>query len=377
MTKQNQNKAVTGPLAEGQRWSAARKREVVLRLLRDESVDALSRELAGKISWNELIFHLWLAKQLPDFVGGLMSDLQRLKCLPVSAVIVNYNAGNLLQACVAALLPQVAQVIVVDNASHDGSALACARHHAAQPALQWVRNTSNRGFAAACNQGWALATQPAVLFLNPDCVAAPEAVARLWQALQAPEVGMVGGLLLNPDGSEQRGARRYLPTPARAAAQLLGLAWLAQRWPDLVPPQAVPVFNLHQQPLPPEPEAVEAISGACMLVKRQAVAEVGLWDEGYFLHCEDLDWCQRFARHGWRVLFVPTARFVHAQGSCSRQRRLFVEWHKHRGMARFYCKFYRGRYPALLLWLVMVAIWGRYAALVLCFYGRRLLWGGA
>lgn len=306
-----------------------------------------------------------------------MSDSQRLKCLPVSAVIVNYNAGSLLQACVAALLPQVAQVIVVDNASHDGSVLACARHYAANPALQWVRNTSNRGFAAACNQGWALATQPAVLFLNPDCVAAAGAVAQLWLALQAAAVGMVGGLLLNPDGSEQRGARRYLPTPARAAAQLLGLAWLARCWPNLVSPQAVPAFNLLHQPFPHAAVAVEAISGACMLVKRQAVAEVGLWDEGYFLHCEDLDWCQRFARHGWQVLFVPTARFVHTQGSCSRERRLFVEWHKHRGMARFYYKFYRRRYPALLLGLVMAAIWGRYAVLVLRFYGRRLLWGGA
>jgi len=96
---------------------------------------------------------------------------------------------------------------------------------------------------------------------------------------------------------------------------------------------------------------VEAISGACVLVKREVMEDVGLWDEGYFLHCEDMDWCMRFRQKGWKILFVPDARISHALGACSQSRRVLVEWHKHKGMLRFYRKFFRHQYPGDLLGL--------------------------
>ena len=77
-----------------------------------------------------------------------------------------------------------------------------------------------------------------------------------------------------------------------------------------------------------------------MLVTREAMQEVGEWDEGYFLHCEDLDWCMRFRQKGWKILFVPSSRIEHALGVCSKSRPIFVEWHKHKGMMRFYRKFF-------------------------------------
>jgi GT2 family glycosyltransferase len=94
-----------------------------------------------------------------------------------------------------------------------------------------------------------------------------------------------------------------------------------------------------------------------MLVRRAAIADVGEWDEGYFLHCEDLDWCLRFRRKGWKILFVPDARVDHVHGGCSRSRPIFVEWHKHRGMIRFYRKFFREDYPRGLMGLVAVGVW--------------------
>ncbi len=103
-----------------------------------------------------------------------------------------------------------------------------------------------------------------------------------------------------------------------------------------------------------------AISGACMLVKREAVEDVGWWDEEYFLHCEDLDWCMRFRQKGWKILFVPDARIVHAKGACSQEQRLFVEWHKHKGMMRFYRKFFSHQYPSVLMGLVTVGVWLRF-----------------
>jgi GT2 family glycosyltransferase len=124
-------------------------------------------------------------------------------------------------------------------------------------------------------------------------------------------------------------------------------------------------FHLHKQPLPSGPIEVEAISGALMLVSRAALEDVGPWDEAYFLHCEDLDWCMRFRQKGWRILFVPDAPVIHYQGHSSRARPMFVEWHKHKGMVRFYRKFFSHQYPGFLMGLVGVAVWIRFSALLI------------
>ena len=87
---------------------------------------------------------------------------------------------------------------------------------------------------------------------------------------------------------------------------------------------------------------------------------MGLWDEDYFLHVEDLDWCQRFRLAGFRILFVPDAVIIHHKGSCSQSRPVWVEWHKHRGMLKFYRKFLSKNYPGPLMWLVTLGIWLRF-----------------
>lgn len=112
--------------------------------------------------------------------------------------------------------------------------------------------------------------------------------------------------------------------------------------------------------MPGGPIDVEAISGACTMVRREAAAAVGPWDEGFFVHCEDLDWCMRFRAAGWRIRFVPDAPAVHHRGMCSRSRPLFVEWHKHKGMVRFYRKHFRHQYPLGLMGLVIAGVWLRF-----------------
>lgn len=282
-------------------------------------------------------------------------------------VVVNYNAGPFLAECVGAALSHADEILVVDNASRDMSVEACARQFADEPRLRILRNETNRGFASACNIGFSQALGNFVLFLNPDCRLAESAVSELVQALSAdPTAGMVGGLLTGPDGSEQGGGRRAIPTPWRSFVRAFGLNRLAHRWPKLFFD-----FYLHKQPLPDRPVEVEAISGACMMVRREAVADVGLWDEGYFLHCEDLDWCMRFRQKGWKILFVPSARVTHALGVCGRGRPIFVEWHKHRGMLRFYRKFFRHQYPGGLMWLVTLGVWLRFGLVTARHTGRR------
>jgi GT2 family glycosyltransferase len=287
----------------------------------------------------------------------------------VAAIVVNYNAGPLLRGCVDALLgcPLVVELIVVDNASHDGSLNGLPD----SPRIRIIRNNCNVGFAAACNIGVRAASAPFLLFLNPDCVFEPNAVSTLMGGLKSDDrVGMVGGLLVNPDGSEQGGGRRAVPTPWRSFVRAFGLYRFANRWPRLFFD-----FYLHKQPLPESSIAVEAISGACMLVRREAVEDVGLWDEDYFLHCEDLDWCMRFRQNNWKIVFMPDARITHALGACSRSRRLFVEWHKHRGMVLFYKKFFRHRYPGVLMWLVTLGVWLRFCLAAAYLTVRRLLAG--
>jgi GT2 family glycosyltransferase len=188
----------------------------------------------------------------------------------LSTIIVNYNAGPLLRKCVDSLLACLLdiEIIVVDNASSDAS--LDELQDLSQVCV--IRNPANVGFAAACNIGVQASSAPFLLFLNPDCFFQPDAIAPLLAGLQSGDrVGMVGGLLVNEDGTEQGGGRRAVPTPWRSLVRAFGLQRFANRWPKLFYD-----FHLHKQPLPDGPIEVEAISGACMLVKREVMADVGL-----------------------------------------------------------------------------------------------------
>lgn len=283
-------------------------------------------------------------------------------------IVVNYNAGTLLVHCVQSILDSGAnKAIVVDNASSDGSVDQLLQSIGDSERLVVKRNDRNLGFAAGCNIGVHLSSAENLLFLNPDGVLERHSLARMLEVLSSSTaIGMVGGFLCNPDGSEQPGGRRVFPTPKRAFLRAFGLSRLAKHFPETFND-----FLLHKEPLPAGPIPVEAISGACMLVNRNALSKVGLWDEGYFLHCEDLDWCMRFRQHGLKVMFVPDARITHIWGACGRQRPFFVEWHKHRGMLRFYKKFFHNQYHGALWGLVVLGVWLRFA-MVSSYYAGRL-----
>jgi GT2 family glycosyltransferase len=279
----------------------------------------------------------------------------------VSVVTVNFNAGPLLTESVRAALASTepVEVIVVDNASTDDSLRLLRAELGGDPRLRIVETGRNLGFARGSNQGLALAGGQWLLLLNPDCVVRPGTIGRVRAALEKDAgAGMAGGLLLNEDGSEQAGGRRRVPTPGRAFMRAFGLAGLLRR-----SGREGGDFVLAGQPLPEGPAEVEAISGAFMMVRREALAAVGPLDEAYFMHCEDLDWCMRFRAAGRRVLFVPDAPAVHYKGTCSRGRPVRVLWHMHRGMLRFYGKFFRRSYPGPLMWLVAAGVGLRFSAL--------------
>lgn len=274
-------------------------------------------------------------------------------------VIVNFNAGPFLKEAITTVLPSasVARVFLVDNASTDRSLEGLDREQ--DERLVLILNFENIGFAAGVNRGLTQTTAEYILLLNPDCRVMPGAIEHLIDTLERrPHAGMAGPVLLNPDGSEQAGGRRKFPTPRLAAVRAFGLGRLSKFFPN-----AFGDFLLHQQPLPQDAVEVEAISGACMMVRRAALADIGPLDEKYFLHCEDLDWCMRFHQGGWKVLFVPSAIVVHEKGVSGRDRPLAVEFHKHVGMVRFYRRFFSGKKSGWLTPLVVGGVWIRFAAI--------------
>jgi len=278
----------------------------------------------------------------------------------LSIVIVNFNGGDLLTECVRSVLASTVpvEVLVSDNGSTDGSVAGLRRRLGDDPRLRVVENGANLGFARANNVVLPMTSGRYLLFLNPDCIIRPETIERMLAVMQAhPDAGMAGCLIRNLDGSEQPGCRRYMPTPWRSFVRVFRLSRIFRNSPRFSS------FILTGQPLPERPAPVEAISGAFMFVRRSALEKVGPMDESYFLHCEDLDWCMRFRQAGFTILFVPDVEIIHAKGVGSAARPIYVEWHKHKGMIRFYRKFFRRTYPTLLLFVVTLAVWTRFAAL--------------
>jgi len=285
------------------------------------------------------------------------------RCCPVvSIVIVNYNGGTLVREAVDAALQSSLplEIIVADNGSSDGSFDVLRQRFSGDPRVHFIENGSNLGFARANNLAIQQANGQYVLLLNPDCLIYPETVKRVVDAMESrPQAAMGGCLIRNPDGTEQAGSRRAVPTPWRTLVRIFHLNKLFPDHPRFHS------FVLAGTPLPREAVPQEAISGAFMLVRREAIDQVGLLDEEYFLHCEDLDWCMRFRQAGWEILFVPDAEAVHYKGYCSRTRPDFVLYHMHKGMIRFYRKFFRHQYPVPLMWAIAAAVWLRFILLVL------------
>ena len=284
-----------------------------------------------------------------------------------SIVVVVADSGGDALACVEAALASSAAVelLVVDNASRDGvpEALACAC--AGDARVRLLCNGANLGFGAAVNRGAALARGDALLVLNPDCRLAPDSVARLRAELAAhPRAGLVGAVVCGVDGRPDRNAFRRDPLLARALATLRAHA--------LGRGDAASAGGVYAEgPLPTTSMAVEAVSGALMLLPKAVFDAVGGFDEGYFLHCEDLDLCRRVRDAGYAVLLAGGVRVAHAKGGSSRRRPLFVSWHKHRGMWRWFCRFDPAARHLLLRPVVWAGLWAHFVLTA-----PRLAWSG-
>jgi GT2 family glycosyltransferase len=225
-------------------------------------------------------------------------------------------------------------VHVVDNASRDGTAEAI---RAWFPEVEVEELGRNLGFATACNRVIARSGAPYVLLLNPDTVVHAGALDRLVESLERhPRAAVAGPRLLGPDGRPDHNAKRAFPSVAAAAVHLFRVR----------PEQSA---GYARDDIPDDGAGVvDSVSGSCMLVRREAIAEVGLLDEGYWMYGEDLDWCRRFGQRSWEVRYEGSATILHVKhGVTGRHRSLRTNWAFHRSMGRFYRRFEAGPRPIL------------------------------
>lgn len=249
---------------------------------------------------------------------------------PATALVVSYHTGPRLVECLYALKgdPEVSSIVITDNGNPDTTRAWLDAFVAATPKAQLVR-LSNPGFGAGVNAAARLAVEGDLLVINPDCVIKRGAVGLLRAALSAaPAPAIAGGRIFDLQGREERGARRETLTLARA----LGLS----RW------------TLESEPAPVAPIRVGAISGAFFLVRKADFEALGGFDEGYFIHVEDVDLCRRALEAGGSVTYVPAAGALH-YGSTSDVPSAFVTGHKAKSLARYFRKFARGPMEQLVV----------------------------
>jgi GT2 family glycosyltransferase len=249
----------------------------------------------------------------------------------IAVVIVSYNTAALLARCLDAVLAQVSpddEVVVVDNASSDGSAALVRERY---PHVHLVASADNRGFGAGCNVGIRATRSPYALLLNPDCELAPGSVDGLLAFMDShPRAAVAGGRLRYGDGRFQHSAFRF-PTLWQVFFDLFPLHWrltesaLNGRYPRDLDGKAFEIDH----PL-----------GALMCVRRDAIDDVGPFDEDFFMYAEEVDWCLRFKHAGWEVWHCPTALAVHHGGQATRQNAgaMFVQLHRSR--FRLFAKHY-------------------------------------
>ncbi len=251
----------------------------------------------------------------------------------VAVIMVVYHTGKILFDSIARVLadPQVKQFIIIDNGSPESVEQRLRDLAEDYEHVLLVQGQGNIGFGKAANLGAHLASQPWLVFLNPDALLQPHCVKRLIEAAsEEPHPCIVGARLLNPDMTEQRGARRGEVTPVTTLMALTRLSRFVPKWKK---------YEIHheQNALPDAPEAVPTVSGACFAVSRADFTQLKGFDSRFFLHVEDVDLCWRARKMGGTVLFHPQAEVIH-EGHTSRVEPIFVEWNKGLGLIYYFNK---------------------------------------
>ena len=241
-----------------------------------------------------------------------------MKAHDLSIIVVSWNVRDLLRACLKSVTESLSsgrgqalssQLIVVDNASSNGSVEMVKE---AFPEIHVIANDRNLGFTKANNQGIALSDGRHVLLLNPDTEVVGDALGEMVAYMDDhPTAGALGPQLLYPDGQVQSSRRRFPDLRTAYVESTFLQSWFAQSG-MLERYYVLDRFD-------GETQAVDWVVGACLLIRRETLEEVGPLDESFFMYSEELDWCYRAKMRGWEVVYLPTAQAIHHVGKSSEQ----------------------------------------------------------
>jgi N-acetylglucosaminyl-diphospho-decaprenol L-rhamnosyltransferase len=265
----------------------------------------------------------------------------------IAVVLIALDGGEDIVSCLRSVVSESpAEIVVVDNASTDGSADRIA---SAFPSVRLVRNARNVGFGPAVNQGVRAAASPYVFIVNQDATVKAGSLAALEAALDAhPKAAAVGALVRNPDGTVQPTKRTF---PSFGQAVLHGIVGIFR------PSNPGTRGYVHAYDDVTSDRTVDWVSGPAMALRREAFDAVGGFDEAFFFFVEDVDLCRRFRDAGWEVWFVPGAEVTHAWGGSWTRRPLKFMWMHQRNLFRYVTKHYRGAwvlaYPFIAAGLVL------------------------
>lgn len=268
--------------------------------------------------------------------------------MKLSIIIVTWNADLLLQRCLHSIIENTKktsyEIFVIDNASTDQTENICCKQI---PKIIYQKNQKNLGFSKACNQGASLAQGEYLLFLNPDTIISNESLSLLIDKMdQDPLIGFIGPKILNIDGSFQAACRRTIPDLKSAFFKLFGFS-------KLFPSHSL--FSKYQLGnLSPDLEMqVEAISGSCLLCRKDVFKKVGGFDEKFFMYGEDLDLCYCITKAGFKGYYLPSAQIIHAHKGSSKKRKFRSLFHFYYSAYLFYQKHHKNRLFRLMVFFFL------------------------
>ena len=272
----------------------------------------------------------------------------------VSIIVVNWNTKELLLGCLKSIYDTTInsniEVIVVDNGSHDGSSQAVKESF---PQVTLIQNDENKGFAKANNQALSIALGRYILLLNSDAILTDESLTALVNFMDTtPEAGIAACQYINREGNKQNSFDNF-PT---LTTELLNKTLLKTLFPQKYPSKKKDYY---------QPMEVESVIGACMIVRAEAIKQVGMLDEDYFFFMEETDWCFRMHRARWKIYHLPEIKVYHLQGQSKEKnpskawieyyRSSYIFFKKHRGVFS-YCTLRILRVCKLIINLVLVLL---------------------
>lgn len=271
--------------------------------------------------------------------------------MDLSILIVNYNTCQLTLDAIRSVYNSHTsykyEVILIDNHSTDHTV---ERVREEFPQVIIIENEDNVGFSKANNQGLKIAKGRFILLLNSDTVIQPDTLDVMIKFMDThSKIGASGCKVLLPDGSLDKACKRGFPTPLSSFYYAFGISKLFPNNPR---------FNQYQlSHLDPNKDyPVDSLVGAFMLVRREAIEQVGLLDEQFFMYGEDIDWCYRIKQAGWEIYYYPYTSIIHYKGASSRRKPFKIIYEFHRAMILFHRKHYKDKYNLLVNWAVYTGV---------------------